>query len=135
MTAATLGASVLIAGGVVVSRGGATDVVWAFRDLKTRARQPDQWNALRRAKALETADVTRDADQALQKGDYRLVAIRGETGCHVPGLQAFAVCDSGVRVIADASFDVVSGEQQRLEAAAYTYAQRYNRLLLSRLNK
>ena len=58
-----------------------------------------------------------------------MVAIRGEMGCDVPGVKALAICDSSLRVIVDASFDVVDSEELRLEAAADTYAQRYNRLL------
>ena len=76
-----------------------------------------------------------DVDRAVQAGDHRLLAIRSEIGCSVPGLRAFETCEPSLRIIGDASSDVVDSEQRRFEAAAFGYAERYNYLLRSRLNK
>ena len=135
MGAIILGLSGLIASGVLLGAGRMIDVVWAFRKMRSSGCRPAQWKTLRRARALEVANVALDVDRALRQGDHRLVAIRGEAGCSVPGFKAFAACDASIRVIGDAPFDVVDSEQRRFEAAAIGCAQRYNQLLQSRLDQ
>jgi len=88
-------------------------------------------------KALESANVTAEVEDAVSKGDLRFVGVMG-VGLIVPGVPDYYekyAAKYEVRVIENTSDAIESEEHRRLQEVAYRYAEEYNRLLITRLPK
>jgi hypothetical protein len=87
---------------------------------------------------LESADVSADVEASLSRGDRRLMGVGTDAGVVPPGVPDYMANSAkyhreyGIRWIENTSDVIESAEHGRLHAAAYAYAERYNRLLLAR---
>jgi len=84
---------------------------------------------------VKDADAELDAKQALQKGDFRLMAM-AQRGIVIPGVdQALSEqyeLKCGIRLI-DGVTDTVRGEEHlKLMQKAHSYAKQYNEIIKSR---
>jgi len=86
--------------------------------------------------ALESADPAADVNRAIAAGDLRFVGVIG-VALIVPGAPDWVhVTPQGhVRYIPNTSDAFESEEHARLQQIAYNYAEKYNRILLTKMPK
>ncbi len=86
-------------------------------------------------KWVETADGRSDAQAALQKNDFRLMAI-AQRSTVIPGVKASLArqyeLHCGVKFLPGAGDAINSKEQLRLMEKAYEYAGQYNEIIKQR---
>lgn len=86
-------------------------------------------------KILRTADVTADVSSAVSKKDFRFVGVMG-FAMIVPGVPDYAQKYSdkyGVRLIENTSDCIEGPQHEELQRVAREYAEKYNRILLTKL--
>jgi hypothetical protein len=96
---------------------------------KTSGKYADQ------IRSLQAADVSAEVAAAVSKGDFRFVGVMG-LALAVPGVPDYQdkyAAKYGVRVIEHTSDAIESSEHAQLQEVARTYAERYNKLLLTRI--
>ena len=82
---------------------------------------------------LQSADATKDAQQGLERGDKRLLAMATRGG-HLPGIEpamaskAKSIC--GVRYLPGSTDTVLGKTHLQLLQAAESYAADYNRIMI-----
>ena len=86
----------------------------------------------RELKRIEFADPAADLELAMENGDCRFIGIMGYA-LEVPG--KYWRSSYGVRVIEGTSDVIISPEYGRLLGIARRYAERYNQLLLEKIEK
>ena len=93
-------------------------------------------NQIEQLRWIENANPTADAEAALKKKDYTLLAVQGYTWV-IPGTEELKKSEYkaryGVRVIQGTSDAALNKEHLRLIHRATEYAASYNRYLLKRL--
>ena len=94
---------------------------------------PEERAAVTSLTWLRDADATRDARQAIERGDKRLLAM-ATRGPNMPGVPAEQVSKAksvcGIRYV-EGSTDAVMGETHlKLLQAAQAYASQYNSIML-----
>ena len=84
---------------------------------------------------VENADASADANAALEKGDFRFMAM-AQRGTVIPGVDANKMrqyeLHCGVKFIEGATDAIRSDEQLRLMKKAFEYAGRYNKIIAER---
>lgn len=85
--------------------------------------------------SLQSADVGADVAAAVFRGDFRFVGVMGYALAvpAVPDYHEKYAARHDVRVIENTSDAIESPEHEQLQQVARDYAERYNKLLLSRL--
>ena len=82
---------------------------------------------------LQSADATKDAQQGLERGDKRLLAMATRGG-HLPGIEptlaskAKSIC--GVRYLPGSTDTVLGKTHLQLLQAAESYASDYNKIMI-----
>jgi hypothetical protein len=84
---------------------------------------------------LEKADPNKDVEEAILRNDWRFVGVMGYT-TEVPGVEHFSKQyrkEYGVRVIEGTTDNVTSPDLAHLNEIAHSYALKYNKLLLKKI--
>lgn len=86
-------------------------------------------------RSLQSADVSAEVAAAVSKGNFRFVGVMGFalTVPGVPDYETKYATQYGLRVIEHTSDAIESPEHAQLQRVAHDYAERYNKLLLSRI--
>ncbi len=92
---------------------------------------------LQQLQRLQNADPATDLQQAWDKKDWRFIGVNGVSGSEVLGIEDPMmnplVRRYGMSTIPGTADFITSDEQAKLQELATSYATRYNRLLMSRL--
>lgn len=85
---------------------------------------------------LNNANVTKDVDAAVKKGDYRFVGVN-DRGLMIPGVDDSDIkviqARYGVRVIENTTDKPRTKQEEELQGVAWGYAAEYNKLLRRQL--
>jgi hypothetical protein len=85
-------------------------------------------------KNLEHANVRHDVDDALRRGEKRPMGVMGIV-LVVPGIDSTTLrsMSGGIRVIPHTGDSMSSAEEMRFQDIAYDYAEKYNRILVTKM--